>query len=227
MDNKCSRPALIHSFNPKPFKDIDTAIFALNKKDLATGEIAIAYYNDVNETRGIGAVIATGNILPGGNQIFKNTVYTDKLIKVVKESIESNSVDISVIEENVNNNIADIALIKEQLKSLSIDSSNNQSSVDNKMNEINEIISKMKEDMNNIIDNIHKVVADASQSLTDSTDTIYTDFKGADTSLKNYIDDENLKISQKIDDISLKNVENKQELLDKINSNTSTRNYNL
>ena len=106
MDKKCSQliigQSIIHSFNPKPFKNMDTAIYALNNKELRAGEIAIAYYNDPTETRGIGAIVATGNILPGGNQIFKNTAYTDKLIKNVKELIESNSVDISVIEENVN-----------------------------------------------------------------------------------------------------------------------------
>lgn len=116
MDKKCSQliigQSIIHSFNPKPFKNMDTAIYALNNKELRAGEIAIAYYNDPTETRGIGAIVATGNILPGGNQIFKNTAYTDKLIKNVKELIESNSVDISIIEENVNNNIADIAVLK-------------------------------------------------------------------------------------------------------------------
>ena len=88
MDKKCSQliigQSIIHSFNPKPFKNMDTAIYALNNKELRAGEIAIAYYSDPTETRGIGAIVATGNILPGGNQIFKNTAYTDKLIKMLK-----------------------------------------------------------------------------------------------------------------------------------------------
>ena len=227
MDKKCSQliigQSIIHSFNPKPFKNMDTAIYALNNKELKAGEIAIAYYNDPTETRGIGAIVATGNILPGGNQIFKNTAYTDKLIKNIKELIESNSVDISVIEENLNNNIADIAVLKTQLKKLTSDANNNNSSVDDKLKEINELINNMKNDVSNIIDNINKIVADASKSIVDTATSVSKDYLAADTSLKNYVDAENIKINQKIDNISSNFDEKINEISSKINSNTSLK----
>ena len=50
----------------------------------------------------------------------------------------------------------------------------------------------MKNDVSNIIDNINKIVADASKSIVDTATSVSKDYLAADTSLKNYIDDENI-----------------------------------
>lgn len=60
----------------------------------------------------------------------------------------------------------------------------------------------MKKDVSNIIDNINKIVADASKSIIDTAASVSKDYLAADTSLKNYVDEENIKINQKIDNIS-------------------------
>lgn len=60
----------------------------------------------------------------------------------------------------------------------------------------------MKKDVSNIIDNINKIVADASKSIVDTAASVSKDYLAADTSLKNYVDEENIKINQKIDNIS-------------------------
>ena len=52
----------------------------------------------------------------------------------------------------------------------------------------------MKKDVSNIIDNINKIVADASKSIVDTATSVSKDYLAADTSLKNYVDDENIKI---------------------------------
>ena len=57
----------------------------------------------------------------------------------------------------------------------------------------------MKKDVSNIID---KIVADVSKSIVDTAASVSKDYLAADTSLKNYVDKENIKINQKIDNIS-------------------------
>lgn len=56
----------------------------------------------------------------------------------------------------------------------------------------------MKKDVSNIIDNINKIVADASKSIIDTAASVSKDYLAADTSLKNYVDEENIKINQKL-----------------------------
>ena len=81
----------------------------------------------------------------------------------------------------------------------------------------------MKNDVSNIIDNINKIVADASKSIVDTATSVSKDYLAADTSLKNYVDDKNIKINQKIDNISSNFDEKINEISSKINSNTSLK----
>ena len=197
MDKK-RKPAigqLIHSFNPKPFKNMDVAIHALLHKDINPGEIAIAYYNDIDETVGVGSVIATGNLLPGGNQIFKNTNQTDKLVNIVRGIAEQNSADIKVIEENVNNNIADIAYIKGVVDNVKDGSEEVSSEMIKLKNQLAELIKTFNEEINGIGDII-------DDHISDLRDEVNTNIVNNDTSVVLYVNDRLNTLYNSITDIS-------------------------
>lgn len=75
----------IHSFNPRPFEDISTAMHVMSHKKIDAGEIIVAYYRDIHEETGIGSLISIGNLMPGGNQVFRNQLYIDTLINELSE----------------------------------------------------------------------------------------------------------------------------------------------
>ena len=214
---------LIHSFNPKPFKNMDVAIHALLHKDINPGEIAIAYYNDIDETVGVGSVIATGNLLPGGNQIFKNTNQTDKLVNIVRGIAEQNSSDIKVIEENVNNNIADIAYIKGVVDNVKDGSEEVSSEMIKLKNQLAELIKTFNEEINGIGD----IIVD---HISDLRDEVNTNIVNNDTSVVLYINDRLNTLYSSITDISnnITDINNNiTDISNNINTNSSNINENI
>ena len=202
---------LIHSFNPKPFKNIDVATYALLHKDIAPGEIAIAYYNDIDETVGVGSIIATGNVLPGGNQIFKNANYTDKVVDIVKQMTEQNSKDLKVIEQNVNNSIADIAIIKNLLGNFEEDNERTNSEIEKLKSELNELINTLKTEVSDINDAIDEKINESLSTLNDKIES-------ADTSIVSYVDAKFNTIDSDIQTLNTKVTELESNLEDTLES---------
>ena len=62
---------------------------AILNKRIASGEIVIGYYRDIHEDTGIGSLIAVGNLTASGNQIYRNQLYIDTLVKELAEKNET------------------------------------------------------------------------------------------------------------------------------------------